>query len=67
MQARGATRIETVEVVIDGRMSSRSGSDDPGSSLGNLAAQFRVPDWLTACRAATMANCETRSSSEELR
>ena len=41
MQARGTVCIEAVEAVIDSRMSSRSGSEDRGSSLGNLAAQLK--------------------------
>ena len=57
MQARGAARIETVEAVIDSRMSSRSGSDDPCSSLGNLAAQFK----------SRLAHGLSRSNDGELR
>ena len=57
MQARGATRIETVEAIIDSRMPARSGSDDPGSSLGKLAAQFK----------SRLAHCLPRSHDGELR
>ena len=41
MQARGAFRVETVEIFIDGRMPARSGADDRGGSLGQLAAEFK--------------------------
>jgi hypothetical protein len=41
MQARGAACIEPVEAVIERRMSARSGSDDSGGSLGDLAAQLK--------------------------
>ncbi len=57
MQARGAFRVETVEAVINSRMSARSSSDDRGSSLGELILQ----------RKSRLAHCLSRRNDGELR